>query len=283
MAETTAYYDSPLTGEELDEAFRKLTDLDNSVAAAAESEEKAAYWANQAQTIANGALGWYENADLLRREHPTGENGQWAIVGTTDTIWTWDSDTSAWIDSGNQTDLSDYYTKEQANATFATAAQGNLANTAVQSVNGKTGQAVTLSSSDVGASPTADVFPSILAGGIGGAKNLTGQSVDLQQVNLGNAQGEENYPFVFGSETPSSFTNSPYTGGPFYGFRLVVFNGHLITVLIIEQYPVSGRLWANTYDGNPKMWYGWKQIGAVSAMAVYDEMAAAYNKGVSGV
>lgn len=283
MAETTAYYDSPLTGEELDEAFRKLTDLDNSVAAAAESEEKAAYWAGRAQTIANGALGWYENADLLRREHPTGENGQWAIVGNTDTIWLWDSDTKDWINTAARIDLSNYYTKEQANTTFATAAQGNLANTAVQSVNGKTGKALTLGSSDVGAAPTADVFPSVLAGGIGGAKNLTGQSVDLQQINLGDTKGAENYPYVFGSETPSSFTNSPYTGGPFYGFRLVVFNGHLKTVLIIEQYPVSGRLWANTYDGNPQSWYGWKQIGAVSAMAVYDEMAAAYNKGVSGV
>ena len=63
MAETTAYYDSPLTGEELDEAFRKLATLDNSVAAAAQSEEKAAYWANQAQTIAQGALGWDQNAE----------------------------------------------------------------------------------------------------------------------------------------------------------------------------------------------------------------------------
>jgi hypothetical protein len=27
---------------------------------------------------------------------PVGENGWWAVVGTTDTIWTWDSDTGAW-------------------------------------------------------------------------------------------------------------------------------------------------------------------------------------------
>ncbi len=119
MAETTAYYDSPLTGEELDEAFRKLTTLDNSVAAAAQSEEKAAYWANQAQTIAQGALGWYQNADELRRVHPTGENGQWAIVGNTDTIWTWDSDTGDWINTATRIDLSNYYTKVQADTRFA--------------------------------------------------------------------------------------------------------------------------------------------------------------------
>lgn len=184
---------------------------------------------------------------------------------------------------GEDTNNAKYWAESITPGQFATAEQGKLANTAVQSVNGKSGKAVTLGSSDVGASPTTDVFPSILTGGIGGAKNLTGQSVDLQQINLGDAKGAENYPYVFGSETPSSFTNSPYTGGPFYGFRLVVFNGHLKTVLIIEQYPVSGRLWANTYDGNPQSWYGWKQIGSVSAMAVYDELAAAYNEGVSSV
>ncbi|MEE0707377.1 MAG: hypothetical protein UCO57_01175 [Gemmiger sp.] len=283
MAETTAYYDSPLTGEELDEAFRKLTDLDNSVAAAAENEEKAAYWAGRAQTIANGALGWYENADLLRREHPTGENGQWAIVGNTDTIWLWDSDTKDWINTAARIDLSNYYTKEQANTTFATAAQGNLANTAVQSVNGKTGKALTLGSSDVGAAPTADVFPSVLAGGIGGVANVENQKTDFLLINGSDARNSENKPYVFGSEDPSNFINSPFTSGPFYGFRLVIISGHLITVLIIEQYPISGRIWANTYDGNSQVWYGWKQIGAVSAMAVYDEMTAAYNKGVSGV
>ena len=29
-------------------------------------------------------------------------------MGTTDTIWTWDSDTEAWTDSGDKTDLSEY-------------------------------------------------------------------------------------------------------------------------------------------------------------------------------
>ena len=49
---------------------------------------------------------------------PTGQNGQWAIVGATDTIWIWDSDTSAWVDSGANMDLSQYYTKTEADARF---------------------------------------------------------------------------------------------------------------------------------------------------------------------
>ena len=115
-----------------------------------EDTDNAEYWAQQAQQVSQGALGWYATPQALQSAHPTGENGQWAIIGSTDTIWTWDSDTSAWVDSGAQVDLSNYYTKAQADAAFATAAQGALAATAVQSVNGKTGTAVTLEPQDVG-------------------------------------------------------------------------------------------------------------------------------------
>lgn len=115
-----------------------------------ENTNNAQYWAQQAQSIAGGQLGWYETEQALQAAHPTGENGQWAIIGSTDTIWTWDSDTSAWVNSGAQVDLSNYYTKTQADAAFATAAQGALAASAVQSVNGKTGTAVTLDPQDVG-------------------------------------------------------------------------------------------------------------------------------------
>lgn len=115
-----------------------------------ENTNNAQYWAQQAQSIAGGQLGWYETEQALQAAHPTGTDGEWAIIGSTDTIWTWDSDTSAWVNSGAQVDLSNYYTKDQANAAFATAAQGTKADTAVQSVNGKSGSAVTLDPQDVG-------------------------------------------------------------------------------------------------------------------------------------
>lgn len=115
-----------------------------------EDANNAQYWAEQAQQVSQGALGWYETEQALQTAHPTGENGQWAIIGSTDTIWTWDSDTGAWVNSGAQVDLSNYYTKEQSDARYATVSQGTLAASAVQSVNGKTGTAVTLDPQDVG-------------------------------------------------------------------------------------------------------------------------------------
>lgn len=70
------------------------------------------------QQIAQGQLGWFATPQVLQAAHPTGQNGQWAIIGTTDTIWTWDSDTSAWVNTGSQIDLSNYYQKQEANARF---------------------------------------------------------------------------------------------------------------------------------------------------------------------
>ena len=46
-----------------------------------------------------GNLGWYPTEAALILAHPTGANGQYAIIGETDTIWTWDSDTNAWVDT----------------------------------------------------------------------------------------------------------------------------------------------------------------------------------------
>ena len=67
----------------------------------------------QVRTITIGAQGWYATPEALKAAVPTGENGWWAVVGTTDTIWTWDGDTGAWVDTRKEVDLSDYLTQDQ--------------------------------------------------------------------------------------------------------------------------------------------------------------------------
>lgn len=67
-------------------------------------------------------LGWYLTPEALKEAHPTASNGDFAIVGTTDSVWVWDSDTSNWLD---------------------TKSSG-----LVESVNGKTGEVV-LKTSDL--------------------------------------------------------------------------------------------------------------------------------------
>ena len=44
-------------------------------------------------------LGYYADLTALQTAHPTGTDGDFAILGSTDTIWVWDSGTSAWVDS----------------------------------------------------------------------------------------------------------------------------------------------------------------------------------------
>ena len=59
--------------------------------------------------------GYYANPSALEEAVPTGADGDYAIVGTTDTIWLWDTDTQSWVDSHKATDLSNYYTKGETN------------------------------------------------------------------------------------------------------------------------------------------------------------------------
>lgn len=84
-----------------------------------EDTNNAKYWAEQAQAISSGSLGYFETPEQLTEAHPTGTDGEWAIVGSTDTIWVWDKDTNKWKDSAQSIDLANYYTKTQSDQLFA--------------------------------------------------------------------------------------------------------------------------------------------------------------------
>lgn len=84
-----------------------------SAKAAADSAKSADESAKAAQQVSQGAVGYYATASVLNAAHPTAKDGNWAIVGTTDTIWVWDSDTDKWKDTDKQPDLSNYYPKNE--------------------------------------------------------------------------------------------------------------------------------------------------------------------------
>lgn len=46
------------------------------------------------------SMGYFETSAELAAAHPVGEAGDWAIVGTTDTVWVWDLTASGWKDTG---------------------------------------------------------------------------------------------------------------------------------------------------------------------------------------
>lgn len=174
-----------------------------------ENTNNAQYWAQQAQSIAEGQLGWYETEQALQAAHPTGQNGQWAIIGTTDTIWTWDSDTSAWVNSGSTADLSNYYTIQQANAAFATAAQGQLAVTAMQPA--------VYDPSGLGVNTTVQVYTHTRSGTVNnfqgtGAVGRALLTADIQAGDTITVNGEPVTAYMGTDNATESMAGSPYTG-----------------------------------------------------------------------
>ncbi len=85
---------------------------------AEQAEANAKKYANMAQQVSQGAVGFYENEAALKQAHPTGENGNWAIVGDTDSIWVWDNDSGTWLDTKTNIKLSEYYTKTESDNRF---------------------------------------------------------------------------------------------------------------------------------------------------------------------
>ena len=83
-----------------------------------EGMDNAKYYAALAQQVSRGAVGWYPNYEALYAAHDTGYDGNWAIVGDTDTIWVWDSDTGVWKDTGESSKFANYYDKTQIDEKF---------------------------------------------------------------------------------------------------------------------------------------------------------------------
>lgn len=201
-----------------------------------EDTNNAEYWASEAQRVSQGALGWYETEQALQAAHPTGENGQWAIIGSTDTIWTWDSDTSAWVNSGAQVDLSNYYTKDQANAAFATAAQGTLASSAVQSVNGLPGPNPSLTAANVGAAPAENGVNIYIHSRTGTVNNFVGtgpngrakMTADVQAGDTFTVNGAPVTAYMGTDDAAGSMADRPWNGkwvSFIVGDKTLNFNG----------------------------------------------------------
>lgn len=57
-------------------------------------------WKNSGQAGSDHDKGYFATEAALIAAHPSGAGGDYAIVGETDTFWVWDTDTSAWKDTG---------------------------------------------------------------------------------------------------------------------------------------------------------------------------------------
>ena len=46
--------------------------------------------------------GYFTTIEKLKKAYPTGQLGDYAIVGGTDTVWLWDDETNSWLNSTEQ-------------------------------------------------------------------------------------------------------------------------------------------------------------------------------------
>lgn len=77
-------------------------------------------------------IGWFATAEDLTAEVPIGQNGLRAMVGSTDTIWTWDGDTNQWVNTAPGT-----VELTQLNQTINERAPANIPFTSANLVEGK--------------------------------------------------------------------------------------------------------------------------------------------------
>lgn len=106
--------------------------------------------------------GYYNTDSELTTAYPSAESGDYAIVGTTDTIWIWDSDTLDWVDTDTKGP--------------------------VDSVNGKTGD-VNLTKTDIGLSNvdnTSDLNKPISTAAQTALNGLDGR-IDTLETTVGDA------------------------------------------------------------------------------------------------
>lgn len=118
-SETNAAASAKAAASSASAALKSQNAAAASATSAKASETVSKEYLDQVKTITLGAQGWYETPDTLAKAVPIGENGWWAVVGSTDTIWVWDSDTSAWKDTFTATELGDYYTRDQIDGKLA--------------------------------------------------------------------------------------------------------------------------------------------------------------------
>ena len=270
MAEEIPKYKSTLTGPELDEALRNIGKVQDAVQrteVAAQTAEQYGTIVQQYQTAIQAIednladiLGAAQNAiDAKNAATSAAASASAASQSATDA-----EDAAKRAEAAAGVNPNDYYKKEESDQRYATAKQGQLAQTAVQSVNGQPGPNPVLTPAIIGAAAPANVLPNVLVAGLPGIRSRAYEQLDLLYVDSSNPTGEANTPMFFGSDSPSTqLINTPYKSGPFYGYRQVLMSKnqggtiHLVTVLLLETYPIAGRIWGNTYDMGASTWYGW--------------------------
>ena len=109
-SETNAGSSATKAGDSATAAKTSETNAATSEINAKTSEANAKKYADEVRTVAEGYKGWFETEGVLTAAVPNGAKGDWAIVGSTNSIWLWDGSANVWVESVPRIDLSNYPT-----------------------------------------------------------------------------------------------------------------------------------------------------------------------------
>jgi hypothetical protein len=109
-SETNAGSSATKAGDSATAAKTSETNAATSETNAKTSEANAKKYADEVRTVAEGYKGWFETEGVLTAAVPNGAKGDWAIVGSTNSIWLWDGSANVWVESVPRIDLSNYPT-----------------------------------------------------------------------------------------------------------------------------------------------------------------------------
>lgn len=151
-------------------------------------------------------LGYYADLTALQTAHPTGTDGDFAILGSTDTIWVWDSGTSAWKDTD---------TKGQ--VTSVNGQTGAVTVDTLPSQTGQSGKFLTTDGTD--ASWAAISALQNLATGTGSIAILGPDNAKDYSINMGLYSGaKQNGCTAIGIAANAGGTQSDRASASAYGF-----------------------------------------------------------------
>ena len=195
-------------------------------------------------------LGYYATPAALEEAHPTAEAGDWAIVGSTDTVWIWDTDNSEWIDSDQ---------KGQ-----------------VTSVNEKTG-AVVLTAEDVAAIPQHSTMPSASSINNGHIVQFTGTTNSSYTNGYFYKCSAGSTEITSGSCTVSNFMGSiEDTPVPTISFNKTTFDAYLQANNLdpVTSADVYFTVGSNPETGDPVLEIGYNEIAGAILIDMNDEDVA---------
>jgi hypothetical protein len=136
--------------------------------------------------------GYFATQAALEEAYPTGEAGDYAIVGATDTLWIWDEDSSAWVDTD---------TKGQ--VTSVNGQTGDVVLDLLPSQTGQSGKFLTTDGTDASWSdkPLVNTATQPGSGALGISATVTGY--EALGIKTLKGQGTRSITIGNGSETQS--------------------------------------------------------------------------------